>query len=152
VGLVPILLKQVPYTVTQLTVFSEYVNWFYAKGLKGLTGNPEASKESLSQPQQLCVSIVFGVVAGVTSSIVSHPADTVLTKINIALKKQIAAEAAGLPRGPRPSPLQIASELGFRGLWLGAGTRCVFTGALSAIMFLIYDSVKLAAGLPTSSK
>jgi len=152
VGLLPILLKQVPYTVTQLTVFSESVGWFYSTGLKKITGDENISKEKLPQYQQLAVSLIFGVLAGVTSSIVSHPADTVLTKINIALKKQIAAEEMGQPRGSRPTVSAIVKELGFRGLWLGVGTRCVFTGALSAIMFLIYDSVKLAAGLPTSSK
>jgi solute carrier family 25 phosphate transporter 3 len=46
---------------------------------------------------------------------------------------------------------QIVGELGFMGLWKGLGTRCFMVGALSAGMFLVYDSVKVAVGLPTSS-
>jgi solute carrier family 25 phosphate transporter 3 len=35
-------------------------------------------------------------------------------------------------------------------VWTGLGTRCVMVATLSAGMFLIYDTVKLACGLPTS--
>jgi len=45
----------------------------------------------------------------------------------------------------------ILRTLGWRGVWLGLGTRCVMVGSLSAVMFLIYDSVKVLCGLPTSS-
>ena len=46
---------------------------------------------------------------------------------------------------------QIVNELGFMGLWKGLGARCFMVGSLSAGMFLIYDSVKVLCGLPTSS-
>jgi solute carrier family 25 phosphate transporter 3 len=45
----------------------------------------------------------------------------------------------------------ILRTLGWRGVWLGLGTRCVMVGSLSAVMFLVYDTVKVMCGLPTSS-
>jgi D-alanyl-lipoteichoic acid acyltransferase DltB (MBOAT superfamily) len=46
---------------------------------------------------------------------------------------------------------EIWSQLGFKGLWIGVGPRCVMVGTLSAVMFLIYDSVKVISGLSTST-
>ncbi len=53
----------------------------------------------------------------------SHPSflDTVLSRVNAARKKGEVAKPVRV----------IIRELGFRGLWLGVGTRCVFTGLLS---------------------
>lgn len=70
----------------------------------------------------------------------------------------------------RRSVTSVYKELGFRGLWLGTGARCVFTGTrhslrlpsncrsshapsglLSAAMFLIYDGTKVLFRLPTTS-
>jgi len=82
-----------------------------------------------------------GVAAGVLSSLASQPGDTILSRINMAAKTGKGRRTVG----------EVYSELGFRGLWLGTGARCVFTGLLSAAIFLIYDSAKIAFGLPTTS-
>lgn len=135
-GLTPILFKQVPYTMVQLTAFSLLTDYIYAHLVK---------KESLSKSQQLAVTVGAGAVAGAISSLASQPGDTILTRINKAAK---AAAAGGTV--VKPSVLSTYQSLGFRGLWLGAGTRMVMTAILSGGMFLIFDSVKLAVGLPTS--
>jgi len=148
-GLGMILAKQLPYTVTQLTVFSLLNDLFYDK----LEKHSKKSKLDLSTFQQLTVSVCCGIVAGVASAIASHPPDTVLSRINMAAKKQIHAGVVEVKQNSSnwDATKQIVSELGFKGLWKGLGTRCFMVGALSAGMFLIYDSVKVLCGLPTSS-
>jgi solute carrier family 25 phosphate transporter 3 len=148
-GLGILLAKQLPYTVTQLTVFSKLNDLVYDQ-LPKYTN--KKSKADLSTTQQLTVSLSCGVVAGVSSAITSHPADTILSRINMQAKKQIHAGAGVAQKTSNwQATKQIIGELGFMGLWKGLGTRCLMVGLLSAGMFLIYDSVKVVCGLPTSS-
>lgn len=146
-GLGPILAKQIPYTVTQLTVFSKCIDYLYGTVLPEHFG--VTSRDELSAKQQLLASLGCGVVAGVASSYASHPADTILSRINVKSPRR-HRHRHHQESPPSRTIVQIAKELGFRGIWLGAGTRAVMVSMLSAGMFLIYDSVKLAVGLPAS--
>jgi len=148
-GLGILLAKQLPYTVTQLTVCSKLNDVFYDQ-LPKYTN--KQSKSDLSTGQQLTVSVFCGVLAGVASAIASHPPDTILSRINMEAKKQIHA-GVGIKHkiSNWQATKQIVGELGFMGLWKGLSTRCFMVGVLSAGMFLIYDSVKVICGLPTSS-
>eukprot|EP00128_Syssomonas_multiformis_P004655 Colp12_sorted_trinity150504_noHs@18824 len=137
-GIVPILLKQLPYTMTQLAVFQHAVELAYTTILPTYT--PYKSKKDMTTQQQLAVSVGSGIVAGVVSAIASHPADTVLSRVNDSKHVNSKSPVA-----------DVLKELGFRGLWHGLGTRCLMVGALSAGMFLIYDSVKVMCGLPTTT-
>jgi len=137
-GLVPILGKQVPYTVTQLVSFQYVTDFVYNSIVPKL--KPGLTKDKMSSSQQLVVSTSSGVVAGVISAICSHPPDTILSRINMAAKTGSAP----------PSVSSIVSELGFMGLWKGIGLRCVMVGTISAGMFLILDGVKVMTGLPTT--
>ena len=144
-----LLAKQLPYTVTQLTVFSKLNDVIYDQLPKYTS---KKSKSDLSTSQQLGISLSCGIVAGVASAITSHPADTILSRINMEAKKQLHA-GGGVKNNVSnwQATQQIVGELGFKGLWKGLGTRCFMVGLLSAGMFLIYDSVKVMCGLPTSS-
>jgi len=146
-GLGPILGKQLPYTITQLTVFSKCVDLIYGTILPRYN----ISKSDLSVASQLGISIGCGVIAGVTSSIASHPADTLLSKINAVHKQNIAHSTMKQETSNWKLVVSITKELGFKGLWLGVGPRCLMVGVLSAGMFFVYDSAKVALGLPTSS-
>lgn len=149
-GLTPVLLKQVPYTMVQLATFTKSVDFTYGTLVPFF--KPGARKEDLNVYAQLGISLSCGVFAGVLSAIVSHPPDTILSRINMT---KSAEELERERLHGKPSNIQaisrIVKELGFKGLWLGIGMRCVFVGTLSAGMFLIYDSVKVAFGLPTTS-
>merc|ERR1719394_1664531 len=82
----------------------------------------------------LGVSLASGVVAGVAAAIISHPADTLLSKIN---KKGAGGEGGMVTRLGR-----IASEIGFVKLCTtGLGPRCVMIGTLTAGQFFIFDSL-----------
>jgi len=75
-------------------------------------------------------------------AIVSHPADTVVSKLNNISKAEGDSTFALTGR--------ILKDLGFLGVWRGLGTRVIMIGTLTALQWLIYDYVKVYAGLPTT--
>jgi solute carrier family 25 phosphate transporter 3 len=75
----------------------------------------------MSGAANLGVSLGSGVIAGVVAAIVSHPADTLLSKINKA--------GAGGSGGTTSRLFNIAKEMGFVKLCLtGLGPRCIMIG------------------------
>jgi solute carrier family 25 (mitochondrial phosphate transporter), member 3 len=76
----------------------------------------------------------YSYIAGVFCAVVSHPADTMVSKLNAPLK---AGEA-------KPTVGSIYGQIGFAGLWGGLGTRIVMIGTLTALQWLIYDSFKVS--------
>jgi len=92
-----------------------------------------------SSGKNLAISLSSGVVAGVAAAIVSHPADTLLSKINKA--------GAGGTGGTLSRLINIAKAEGFRKLCLtGLGPRCVMIGTLTAGQFGIFDTVMKMVG------
>ncbi|OAV87919.1 hypothetical protein PTTG_08687 [Puccinia triticina 1-1 BBBD Race 1] len=124
--------RQIPYTMMKFWSFEATVTKIYAS-----LGKP---KDSYNKLQQLGVSFVGGYIAGVFCAVVSHPADTMVSKLN----------AVGKEGSAKPTVGSIYKEIGFGGLWAGLGTRIVMIGTLTALQWLIYDYVKVAFGLPTT--
>merc|ERR1712194_310332 len=73
-GFGPILLKQVPYTMTKFAVQGATAEQIYS-----LTGK---EAKTSSDSTKMAISLSSGVVAGVAAAIVSHPADTLLSLVN----------------------------------------------------------------------
>ncbi|RYG65149.1 MC/SLC25 family protein [archaeon] len=125
-GFGPILLKQVPYTMAKFAVqgiAAEKIADALGKNLADLTGG-----------LKLGVALGSGVIAGVAAAIISHPADTLLSKVN---KAGAGGEGSIMTRLGR-----IASEIGFVKLCtVGLGARCVMIGTLTAGQFLLFDLV-----------
>eukprot|EP01132_Coremiostelium_polycephalum_P006004 gene6004-7479_t len=128
-GLSPIILKQVPYTCSQFVTY-ELANEYFYKFLKNSKG---ITKEQLSDGQKLGVILGTGAVSGIVASLVSHPADTILSKIN-------QEKTDG---GVSKAIVNIIRKLGVRGLFLGLQARCVMVSSLVTVQFLIYDGIKL---------
>ena len=130
-GFLPILAKQVPYTMTKFAVQGKAADSIYASMGK--------TPSELSSTTNLAVSLGSGVIAGVAAAIISHPADTLLSKIN-------KAGAGG--DGPMMTRLMnIAKEVGFVNLCtVGLLPRCVMIGTLTAGQFGIFDTVMSALG------
>ena len=130
-GFIPILAKQVPYTMAKFVVQGETADKIYASMGK--------SPSEVSGATGLGISLTSGVIAGVAAAIISHPADTLLSKIN-------KAGAGG--DGPMASRLMnIAKEVGFVNLCtVGLLPRCVMIGTLTAGQFGIFDTVMSALG------
>ncbi|CAG8720218.1 8342_t:CDS:2, partial [Racocetra fulgida] len=99
-------------------------------------------KEEYNKLEQLGVSFLGGYIAGVFCAIVSHPADTLVSKLNNVQKAEGESTLA--------LSMKLTKELGFAGLWRGLGTRVIMIGTLTALQWLIYDYVKVYAGLPTT--
>ncbi|GAA5915435.1 hypothetical protein JCM8208_002111 [Rhodotorula glutinis] len=124
--------RQIPYTMMKFWSFEATVAAIY-----NAIGKP---KETYNKLEQLGVSATAGYIAGVFCAVVSHPADTMVSKLNAPVK----------PGQVKPSVGSIYSEIGFGGLWAGLGTRIFMIGTLTALQWLIYDSFKVYMGLPTT--
>lgn len=130
-GLGPILFKQVPYTMAKFAVQGKAAEVIYASS--GIDAKTASSGSNLA------VSLSSGVVAGVAAAIISHPADTLLSKIN--------KKGAGGDGGTVSRLVNISKELGFSKLCMtGLGPRCVMIGTLTAGQFGIFDTVMSVLG------
>lgn len=133
-GLAPLWSRQVPYTIVKFVAFERFVQFFYDNIFtKG--------KENYSKPTQLSVTFASGYLAGIFCAIVSHPADTIVSKLY----------SQGKGEGSTSSKIgAIYQEIGFKGLWGGLGTRIIMIGTLTGLQWYIYDSFKTAVGLATT--
>merc|ERR1711963_33500 len=125
-GLVPLWARQIPYTMMKFACFERTVEAIY----KFVVPKPRAE---CSKSEQLVVTFAAGYIAGVFCAIVSHPADTIVSKLNQAKGSNF---------------IDIAKQLGFMGMWKGLVPRIVMIGTLTALQWFIYDSVKVALRLP----
>merc|ERR1719248_203299 len=97
----------------------------------GATGS---SPEAPPAMGNLGVSLTSGVIAGVAAAIISHPADTLLSKVNKA--------GAGGTGSMMSRLINIANETGYGKLCTqGLPARCVMIGSLTAGQFGIFDIV-----------
>ncbi|KAJ2718978.1 Cu/Pi carrier [Coemansia sp. Benny D115] len=135
-GLVPLWFRQIPYTMVKFASFENIVDAIYRRVL----GRP---KDAFSKPEQLGVTFAAGYLAGIMCAVVSHPADTVVSKLNST--DQTSAGSSGGNR-----VVAILRDLGPRGIWTGLLARIFMIGTLTATQFLIYDSFKVRTGLPTT--
>jgi solute carrier family 25 phosphate transporter 3 len=125
-GLGPILFKQVPYTMAKFAV--------QGMAAEAIYGSMNTSVEKCTPTQNLGISLSSGVVAGIAAAIISHPADTLLSKIN---KKGAGGNGSTMSR-----LINIASEVGAVKLCTqGLGPRCLMVGTLTAGQFGIFDTV-----------
>jgi solute carrier family 25 phosphate transporter 3 len=130
-GFVPMLFKQIPYTMAKFAVQGKAADMIY-----GATGS---SPENPPAMGNLGVSLTSGVIAGVAAAIISHPADTLLSKVNKA--------GAGGTGSMLQRLSNIASETGYMNLCTqGLPARCVMIGALTAGQFGIFDTVMGSLG------
>lgn len=132
-GLAPLWARQVPYTIVKFVAFEQIVESLYAN----VFTKPRAE---YSKGQQLGVTFLSGYLAGIFCAIVSHPADTMVSKLNSIKTQGSMSENVG----------KIYSEIGFKGLWAGLGTRIIMIGTLTGLQWWLYDSFKTAVGLQAS--
>jgi len=125
-GLAPLWMRQIPYTMMKFACFERTVELLY----KHVVPKP---REQCNKSEQLMVTFVAGYIAGVFCAVVSHPADTIVSKLNQD-KGSTAAD--------------VAKKLGFAGLWKGLVPRIIMIGTLTALQWFIYDAVKVWLHLP----
>jgi len=125
-GLAPLWMRQIPYTMMKFACFEKTVELLY----KNVVPKP---RDQCSKGEQLIVTFAAGYIAGIFCAVVSHPADTVVSKLNN--EKGLTASAA-------------VKRIGFAGLWKGLGPRIVMIGTLTALQWFIYDTFKVIMGIP----
>uniref|UniRef100_A0A7S0EG04 Mitochondrial phosphate carrier protein n=1 Tax=Hanusia phi TaxID=3032 RepID=A0A7S0EG04_9CRYP len=129
-GYLPIQCKQVPFTITQFLVYE-----FAAKAVYSALA--KADIKDASSTVGTGVTLGCGLISGITASLVSQPGDTVLSVMN---------------KAPGTTVLGAIKQLGPRGLYLGAGARCVHVTSYIVAQFLIYDSIKRFFGIPVAGE
>lgn len=134
-GLAPLWMRQVPYTMMKFAAFERTVEAIYKHALS-------KPKHEYNKLEQLGVTFAAGYWAGIFCAVVSHPADTVVSKLNNVTKAPGEGTSAVIGR--------ILKDLGFVGVWRGLGARIVMIGTLTALQWFIYDTFKVYVGLPTS--
>jgi solute carrier family 25 phosphate transporter 3 len=147
-GLVPLWARQVPYTIIKFVAFERIAEAIYARLPK--------KKEDMTKTEQMGVVFAAGYLAGILCGIVSHPADTMVSKINKikssgsvgdkvkliysgAAEKGVVGQAGYTP---------AVKGIGFAGLWAGLGPRVVMIGTLTGLQWFAYGAFKTAVGLP----
>ena len=136
-GLYPLMARQVPYTIVKFVAFENTVKFAYRNILT-------REKSSYSKATQLSVTFISGYWSGIFCAVVSHPADTMVSKINGI--KDVQGE--NLTTGAKVS--KMYADIGFKGLWTGLGTRILMVGTLTGLQWWIYDSFKTMVGLQTT--
>eukprot|EP00033_Pygsuia_biforma_P000439 GCRY01000522.1.p1 GENE.GCRY01000522.1~~GCRY01000522.1.p1 ORF type:complete len:310 (-),score=28.45 GCRY01000522.1:157-1086(-) len=126
-GLAPLWMRQIPYTMMKFSCFERTVETIY-----GLLPLP---KEEYGTTTQLGVTFLSGYIAGVFCAVVSHPADTIVSKMN---------------KNAGTTAMECLTELGLKGVWRGLGPRIIMIGTLTATQWFIYDSWKTFCGLQTA--
>ncbi|KAK3102769.1 hypothetical protein FSP39_013829, partial [Pinctada imbricata] len=125
-GLVPLWARQIPYTMMKFACFERTVEALY----KYVVPKPRAD---CNKTEQLMVTFVAGYIAGVFCAVVSHPADTIVSKLN---------------QDKGSNFMDVAKRLGLLGMWKGLFPRIIMIGTLTALQWFIYDSVKVFFRLP----
>lgn len=132
-GLSPLWMRQIPYTMVKFACFERTVRYVYANILT-------KDKDEYSKATKLTVTFLSGYWAGIFCAVVSHPADTIVSKLN-------SSESSG---STLTKVKEIVGELGFKGIWRGLSTRILMIGTLTGLQWWIYDSFKTAVGLQTT--
>lgn len=110
----------------------------------------------MSKTEQMGVVFAAGYLAGILCGIVSHPADTMVSKINKMKSAGGAGEKmkliySGAPEkgvAGQPGYTPAVKGIGFGGLWAGLGPRVVMIGTLTGLQWFAYGAFKTAVGLP----
>jgi len=136
-GLGPLWARQIPYTVIKFVAFERIAEYIYSKLPK--------PKSQMSTGEQMLVVFASGYIAGVLCGAVSHPADTLVSKINkLKMEGGLMTKIRHIYSGTPESP-----GIGFAGLWKGFAPRVVMIGTLTGMQWFIYGAFKAAVGLPT---
>jgi len=131
-GFIPIVAKQVPYALGQFVVNEQ----MHEVAKKQLGAEAIANYGPLGNT---ALTLGCGIVAGVAAAVLSHPADTLLSRIN---------KGQGGKGSATSKLIRLAKEAGPVGIWSGLGPRIVMTAFLVSGQFGLFGVFKSAFGAP----
>ncbi|XP_076887769.1 mitochondrial phosphate carrier protein 1, mitochondrial-like [Bidens hawaiensis] len=128
-GLIPLWGRNLPFSMIMFSTFEHSVDFLYRNAIK-------TKKEDCSITQQLGVTCLAGYAAGATGSIISNPADNVVASLN---------------NNNTSSLKTVVKKIGLRNLFTRSlPIRIMLVGPVVTLQWLLYDTVKVLSGLPTS--
>lgn len=128
-GLLPLWSRNLPFSMIMFSSFENSVDFLYRRIL-------QMQKSDCSKGTQLGVTCIAGYMAGTIGTLVSNPADNVVSS---------------LYNNRAQSLLQAIRSIGFPGLLIRSlPVRIMLVGPLITMQWFAYDSIKLLIGLPTS--
>ncbi|CAK9869771.1 unnamed protein product [Sphagnum jensenii] len=128
-GLLPLWARNLPFAMLMFTSFEHSVNFIYGHVLN-------RHKSECSLGTQLGVTCMAGYMSGVAGTIISNPADNILT---------------ALYNNKGSTSLQAARRIGIVGLFTRSlPLRVMLVGPLVTAQWFCYDTCKVLSGLPTS--
>ncbi|KAG6589058.1 mitochondrial phosphate carrier protein 1, mitochondrial [Cucurbita pepo subsp. pepo] len=128
-GLFPLWGRNLPFSMVMFSTFEHSVDFIYRKII-------QRRKEDCSRTQQLGVTCLAGYAAGAVSTIVSNPADNIVSS---------------LYNKKADSIVQAVKNIGFGNLFTRSlPVRIALVGPLVTSQWFIYDTIKVLSGLPTS--
>lgn len=133
-GLNPMILKQVPYTVTKNVSFDLFTKFFYST-LR------QSGLATASCAMKFTIPLVSAAIASVLSSLTSQPGDTILS---LSCAHDGDYKTRDIARNI------LHSDRGISGFYVGAKTRLLHVGIIVTLQLLVYDYVKRLCGIPAT--
>ncbi|CAO2830725.1 unnamed protein product [Amaranthus hypochondriacus] len=128
-GLIPLWGRNLPFSMVMFSTFEHTVDFLYSNVLK-------SKKEECSIARQLSVTCLAGYTAGAVGSIVSNPADNIVT--SLYNKKADTIKSA-------------VKKIGIVNLFTRSlSIRIILVGPVVTLQWFFYDCIKVLSGLPTS--
>ncbi|CAL5402364.1 unnamed protein product [Camellia sinensis] len=128
-GLIPLWGRNIPFSMIMFSTFEHSVGFIY----RNVT---QRRKEDCSRAQQLGVTCLAGYAAGAVGTIISNPADNVVSS---------------LYNKKADTVLQAVKNIGFVNLFTRSlPIRITLVGPVVTMQWFFYDTIKVLGGLPTS--
>lgn len=124
--LVPLCLRQVPYTTVKFVSFERTIELLY----KHVVPKP---RDQCSKPEQLVVTFSAGYIAGILCAVASHPPDVIVSQMN---------QQKDIPMAT------VIRRLGFGGMWSGLAPRIAMIGTIAALQLFIFDGFRVYMAVP----
>ncbi|XP_078151402.1 mitochondrial phosphate carrier protein 1, mitochondrial-like [Carex rostrata] len=128
-GLLPLWGRNLPFSMLMFSTFEHSVDFLYENVI-------QKRKEDCSCAQQLGVTCLAGYISGAIGTIVSNPADNLVSSLYNNKAKNV---------------VEAVKMIGFPGLFTRSlPIRITLVGPVITMQWFFYDSIKLLTGLPPS--
>ncbi|KAH8510164.1 hypothetical protein H0E87_007912 [Populus deltoides] len=125
-GLVPLWGRNLPFSMVMFTTFEQSVDLIYRSII-------QRRKEDCSRSQQLGVTCLAGYVAGAVGTVISNPADNVVTSLYNKKAENV---------------LQAVKNIGLANLFTRSlPIRIAIVGPVVTLQWFFYDTIKVSSGL-----
>jgi hypothetical protein len=131
-------MRNIPSAMLRFVLYEELKYRWFTSSQAGGDGDSMLPGEPLPFSWQLFAA---GACAGALASGVMTPVDVLKTRMSTGT----------CPLGVRSCVLHVLNEQGWKGMYAGAGSRMVWSGAFSAIGFGSFEAAKNFLGVPDNT-